>query len=244
MAIPRSPFVKADSLYGSLNVLAIIPTDTLTQLDTVTGASTGDLFTKTAHGLLDGDVIAFSALTGGSSLAVDTLYWVIVASSSTFQLAASYADAIAGTPAVALGSDVTDATLTSAYVIEADSINDNVEQSRFNFTRRDSRGIRRNVRTVFNQQQEAFVFNFDQAKRLPGMMGGGLVGFRDVKVTLWKSDPLDAAGKSALKSETNFLATMLTEQAVNVGGGEGTIPALRIESNKEGVILFTRDATA
>ncbi len=72
---------------------------------TVTGATSGDLWTAASHGLVTGDEIQFTTVgTGGGGFAANTPYWVIYASSSTFQLASSLTLALAGT-ATAITSD-------------------------------------------------------------------------------------------------------------------------------------------
>jgi hypothetical protein len=83
------------------------PTNNPTALTGVTGANTGDLMTKTAHGLLTGDPVKFVSGTTFTGLTAGTKYWAIKASADTFQVASSYANAVAGT-AVALSADGTD----------------------------------------------------------------------------------------------------------------------------------------
>lgn len=74
----------------------------------VTGASSGNLFTKTAHGLTNGKLVILSALSGGSGLTAGIPYYVISATANTFQLALEV-----GGSAVALGSDVSGVTVTN-----------------------------------------------------------------------------------------------------------------------------------
>jgi len=72
--------------------------DLAATVGTVTGANSGDLWTLSAHGLVTGDEVQFTAVgTGGTGFSVDTPYWVIRAASGTFQVASSLALAIAGT---------------------------------------------------------------------------------------------------------------------------------------------------
>ena len=84
-----------------------------TALTSVSVANTGDLFTKTAHGLATGQTVtaaSFSAgFTGGT-------YYVIRVSADTFQLASSYANAIAGT-AVAASADGTGGVITPTQTL-------------------------------------------------------------------------------------------------------------------------------
>ncbi len=83
-----------------------LPTNNATALTGVTGANSGDLMTKAAHGLLTGDPVTFVSGTSFTGLTAGTKYWAIRASADTFQVASSYANAVAGT-AVALGADGT-----------------------------------------------------------------------------------------------------------------------------------------
>lgn len=84
-----------------------LPTNNGTSLTGVTGANSGDLMTKTAHGLQTGDPVKFVSGTTFTGLTAGTRYFAIRASADTFQVATSYANAVAGT-AVALSADGTD----------------------------------------------------------------------------------------------------------------------------------------
>lgn len=73
----------------------------LADLETIVPTNATDLFTYAAHGMATGDGpyrLATSAAGLPNGLAVDTNYWVIKLSADTFQLASSYANAIALTP--------------------------------------------------------------------------------------------------------------------------------------------------
>lgn len=83
-----------------------LPSNTATALTGVTGANSGDIMTKASHGLETGDPVTFVSGTSFTGLTAGTRYYAIKASSSTFQVALTRADAIAAT-AVALGADGT-----------------------------------------------------------------------------------------------------------------------------------------
>ena len=83
-----------------------MPTNNGTALTGVTGANAGDLMTKVAHGLLTGDPVTFVSGTSFTGLTASTKYFAIKASADTFQVATTYANAVAGT-AVALSADGT-----------------------------------------------------------------------------------------------------------------------------------------
>lgn len=83
-----------------------MPTNNATALTGVTGANSGDLMTKVAHGLLTGDPVTFVSGTSFTGLTASTKYFAIRASADTFQVATTYANAVAGT-AVVLSADGT-----------------------------------------------------------------------------------------------------------------------------------------
>lgn len=55
----------------------------------VTFADAGDLVTRVAHGWLNGQRLAFAAITGTTGLALHTTYFVVNRTADTFQLAAT-----------------------------------------------------------------------------------------------------------------------------------------------------------
>ena len=73
----------------------------------VTGVTSTDTFTKTAHGLANGNLVVLSALTGGAGLRTGFPYYVIASAANTFQLSET-----PGGTAVDLGTDVTAGTVT------------------------------------------------------------------------------------------------------------------------------------
>lgn len=84
-----------------------------TALTGVTVANTGDLFTKAAHGLATGQTVTAASFSAGFSAGT---YYVIRVSASTFQLASSYANALAGT-AVAATDDGTGGVITPTQTL-------------------------------------------------------------------------------------------------------------------------------
>lgn len=72
----------------------------------VTSTGTPDTFTKTAHGLANGDVVIFSSITGGGGLIAGHPYFVINQATNTFQVSL-----LSGGTAFDLTSDVTTATV-------------------------------------------------------------------------------------------------------------------------------------
>lgn len=235
MAIPSSPFVSADSIFAGLSVIVAKPT--ALRMSGVT-AATDTITTAAAHGLAVGDQVAFVSGTGFTGLTAGSIYFVVdVGTSTTFKVSAT-----AGGAAISVGNSSA-GVFDVALVFEALQLDNQVQQSEYEFKRPDSAGVNRVVRNVLVEQQESYVFNTDQAKRLPKLFGGSLVGRRTILATLYVPDPDDASGKVALKSEADFSATLITEGNVTFGNRQGTIPNIRIKSNKQGAITWTRDAT-
>jgi hypothetical protein len=84
-----------------------------TAITGVTVANTGDLFTKTAHGLATGQTVSAASFSAGFTAGT---YYVIRASADTFQLASSYANALAGTAAAA-SADGTGGVITPTQTL-------------------------------------------------------------------------------------------------------------------------------
>lgn len=68
----------------------------------VTFQNTGDTVTKTAHGLVAGDIVRFSAVTGPTLPAISTNYYVVSPLANTFQLSLTE-----GGSAIAIDNDGT-----------------------------------------------------------------------------------------------------------------------------------------
>jgi hypothetical protein len=84
-----------------------LPTNNGTAITGIAGEADTEVFTKTAHGLVDGDRVRFPALTGGSGLTADTgRYYVIDAAANTFKVSATV-----GGAAVNFTTDVTDGSV-------------------------------------------------------------------------------------------------------------------------------------
>lgn len=66
----------------------------------VTGTAATDLVNKTSHGLANDKAILFTVLTGGTGLALDTVYYVITSTTNTFQVSRTV-----GGPAVDILTD-------------------------------------------------------------------------------------------------------------------------------------------
>lgn len=77
----------------------------LTALPTATAAASTGLVTSTAHGLAVGDLVIFTALTGGAGLATNTWYYVVFVGTNAFKVSATK-----GGTAINITTDATAAT--------------------------------------------------------------------------------------------------------------------------------------
>lgn len=77
-----------------------------TALTGVTGDAGTDVLTKADHGLQDGDIVVFTALTGGTGLKTLKPYYVRDVNGNDFKLAG-----VAGGAALNFTADITDATV-------------------------------------------------------------------------------------------------------------------------------------
>jgi hypothetical protein len=93
--------------FREIREYADLPTNTGTALTSVTCANSGDVFTKTAHGLKTGQRVQATGFSAGFS---DAYAFVIYVSANTFQLATTRANALAGT-AAAVSADGTGGTV-------------------------------------------------------------------------------------------------------------------------------------
>jgi len=98
---------KTRGLLAAISSNARGPAQLGDALPTVTATASTDKVNSTAHGLVNGDQVVFTALTGGAGLATDTTYWVVNKGTNDFQVSASK-----GGAAVDI---TTDASAATAY---------------------------------------------------------------------------------------------------------------------------------
>ena len=117
----RQPYVMTDELlkqkldklaYDVLtDIMSAITISNFAALTGVTGVAATDVLTKTAHGLVTGQRVDVVSLTGGAGITAGDVTYAIWVSSSTFKLATSAANALAGT-AINFTTDITTAILS------------------------------------------------------------------------------------------------------------------------------------
>src|SRR5262245_60178781 len=81
-----------------------------------TGTASNDTFSDTSHGYANGDVVVFSAITGGAGLVIGRIYFVIAAAANTYQISTS-----PGGSAVDFTTDVSAATIARFVEISGGS---------------------------------------------------------------------------------------------------------------------------
>lgn len=81
-----------------------------------TGVASSDTFTDNGHGYANGDVVVFSAITGGAGLVIGRVYFVIGSTANTYQLSTT-----PGGSAVNFTTDVSAATIARFQEISGGS---------------------------------------------------------------------------------------------------------------------------
>ncbi len=108
-----------DALAGTASGSPVTHVGLLTKgpnITAVTSTGSPDTFTKTAHGLSNGDLIVFSSITGGTGLIAGFPYYVVSTAANTFQAAL-----ISGGSAIDLSSDVSSAIVNKLTEISGGS---------------------------------------------------------------------------------------------------------------------------
>lgn len=96
MLLPLWGMYRETFLAGPVVVVA---SDTLvngtegSEISGVTGVAATDVFTKTLHGLVDGNLVILRALTGGVGLKTEHPYFIISGAANTFKLSETYGGA-------------------------------------------------------------------------------------------------------------------------------------------------------
>lgn len=96
----------------------------------VTFTDAGDLVTASAHGYSNGDSVAFTVIATTTGIAINTLYYVIAATTNTFQVALT-----AGGSAIALATDGTGTVrrMVETNVLFANKITIDVQETTLTF---------------------------------------------------------------------------------------------------------------
>lgn len=90
-----------------------------TALPTVTATGSTDKVNSTAHGLVNGDTVVFTALTGGAGLSIDTPYFVVNKGTNDFEVALTK-----GGTKIDITSDASAATAYKAATLTTTHVDD------------------------------------------------------------------------------------------------------------------------
>lgn len=96
----------ANPLVGQTSTAVGWTEQTYVGLLSATGSNATEIFTSNGHGMVAGDTLYFSALTGGTGLTLGQVYYVINPTTNTFQISATF-----GGAAVNFTTDVTESTI-------------------------------------------------------------------------------------------------------------------------------------
>ncbi|HNX05134.1 MAG TPA: hypothetical protein PKI32_06510 [Opitutales bacterium] len=156
----------------------------------VSGANATDLFTATAHGLNNDDMVSL-AITAGLTGVTAGYYFVVNKAADTFQLSLTKG----GTPA----NFTADGTGTVKRV--ADLVGKMLDyDNKFETKSReapDSDGYLRADRTVVTKREQTFKFESEDVKAVSAIFASTTIegAFQDGTVELFVIDPADATGK-------------------------------------------------
>ncbi|MGH8021328.1 MAG: hypothetical protein ACREIA_24210 [Opitutaceae bacterium] len=236
MPLPTAPFDTTKSLFAGLNVIQFEPDSGA--LSAVTAEADDDIFTKTAHGLADGDIVVFASGTGFTGITAGTNYYVRDKTDDTFKLAATAAGA-----AIDITVDGSAGVFRPTEIFESKKLDHQYAPEYFEHKRPDAKGVQRIARKILVGSTESWMHEVDEAKRLLDLFSNSLAGIVDGIATLWQPDPDDGAGEVALKSE-RFACTIEREGDLAGGSSSLSIAQIKITSKKLGPVTFTADATA
>lgn len=112
---------KTRGMFAAISSNKKDPADLGTALPTVTATAATDLVNSTAHGLVAGDTVVFTALTGGAGLSTDTTYYVIASGlvANSFKVSTTK-----GGAAVDITSDASAATAYKCATLTTTHIDD------------------------------------------------------------------------------------------------------------------------
>lgn len=106
----------------------------------------------------------------------------------------------------------------------------------------DAKGVMRPDRIVRKSAGESFTFETEELAKVTAILGGGLNGLATGTAVVFITDPDDAAGKVAIKSES---FPCIVQRDGNVSFNDDFAKAkIKVTSTKVGDITFTLDGDA
>jgi hypothetical protein len=236
MPVPLAPIDATKTLFAGHSVLMLTLVAALTAATAAIGT---DVTSASPHGLANNQAVTFVSGTGFTGLTAGTLYYATVVDATKFKLSATPGGAAISITAAGSAGVFQPYTVLKSKVVDHD-----IDQKTEQLKAPDDNGVLRTVAEVLTEQTETFKFEVLEAKRLPDWFAGGLAGQLTGKTCqIWSRDPRDASGKVALKSEA-FPCSIIRDGGLKLGDGTFSKATLKITSNKEGVVIFTPDATA
>ena len=212
------------------------------QLTGVTAAGSAATISKTAHGLATGDRVLYVSGTGFTGLTAGTAYYAINKTADTFELAETPTATVGITISVAGSSGV----FQKAHIFNCEPLTDESGAPELvMLKRRGSDGIEGTVDEEIKSYAAAWSWPLDEAMRLIDIYGGKLNGNVSGYATIAVRDTKDEAGKVRMKSE-RFYASLIRDGSASFGGGEYTVPKLKLSAKKAdgSQVTWTANATA
>lgn len=231
--IPSSPIDITKAILNGLSVVQL----KITPAKTGITAAIGGLCTLTGHGFTDGLPVIFVSGTGFTGIVAGTTYYVKYVDANTFNLAATPGGTVINITVVGSAG-----VMQACMVFEVPSLEDDPTQELKPLVRPGFDAVQRNVANTVTKRVEAWPWQLDEVKRLPDLFNGALSGRTTGLATLWIPDFRDST-LVALKSETDFPVTITRDGKVSFGG-DWSKATIRLESAKNGSVIWTVNAVA
>lgn len=212
------------------------------KLTGVTAAGSAATITKTTHGFVTGDRVLYVSGTGFTGLVPGTAYYAINKTADTFELAET-PTATAGITISVAGSD---GVFQKVHIFNCEPLTDESGAPELvMLKRRGSDGIEGTVDEEIKSYAAAWSWPLDEAMRLLEIYGGKLNGNVSGYATIAVRDTKDESGKVRMKSE-RFYASLIRDGSASFGGGEYTVPKLKLSAKKAdgSQVTWTANATA
>lgn len=233
--IPNFPVDTANTLYATRSRVAFKPTDGVKT--GATGTAATDVIAIADHTFLAGDMVEFTAGTGFTGLTVGSYYFVRdVVAATSFKVAATATGA-----AVDITVDGTAGTFSLLIGYETAKVDDESQApSAERIEMPDDLGVYHPIRTDYGAQAESWSFTSYEITRLKKFFGGALQGVRRGVAKLWIPDAaMAAAGSTDPFLESEWFPAVVTRGGnVSYGDKKHSVATIKIESQKQGAVLF------
>lgn len=201
----------------------------------VAGANATDIFTATAHGMSNGQAVVLTVTTGLTGATSGNTYYVISSNTNDFQLSSTVGGATINFTADGTGF-VGKITALIGKVANYEQTIDTVKREVPG-----SDNMLRADRIVAIKQAESFKFELEEVNRLADLFGTSLSGIKQGTVQIWITDPDDASGKVAIKTNA-FACTVTLDGGINFTANEFSKATVLFYARER--VTFSIDATA